>query len=195
MKKMLLALSLIMGGCQASEHTNVFVTESGIEYKIRVEFVLPPKYQTQYPFISRAVQDAVNNWAEVVPINAVFLPFGRLGRRQINIRIASGASNPHLYGSYRFMSRTLYLNSTLLTTYAEAYYVALHEIGHVLGLQHIGESDDIGRQIATGMIIILNENAEEQLMYPSLTEKNRLAGISELDIHLVRLYLHRSLVW
>lgn len=195
MKRVLLALALTIGGCKASNRTNVFITESGIEYKVRVEFVLPIKYESQYPFISRAFKDAVNSWAEAIPIDPVIIPYRIAGYRQIDVYIRSGDFMGSAFGRYVPSARILFLNSTWLTTYSDAYDVALHEIGHIFGLQHVGEENDVGRAIITGMIIVLNTDVEHQLMYPYLSDENRGVGISSLDIELARLYLRRELSW
>jgi len=200
MKRMVLLMAALAASCCAPAATtqdvpeNVFVTDSGTQYKVRVEFALPIEYKTRYPFITRGFEDAVKEWARVVPIDPVFIPSHVMGRRGvINVYIASRPDQRDKLGLYYPSMDTLYLNSMSITTYDDAYDVALHEIGHAFGLQHV---TDVESNATTGSVVVLNRDPEEMLMYGALTDGNKGVGISELAIELVREnLLRREIPW
>jgi hypothetical protein len=189
-------LTVVMGlsaCCSPNSPTNVFATESGLEYKIRVEFALPIEYSVNYPFINRAFKDAVAEWAKHVPIDPVFIPYHTLRPRVFTVSIAPNPFPGAPLGLYFPITKSLFLNSISLLDYDDAYDVALHEIGHALGLKHVGSQEaDYG--ILTGDTIIMGD-PEPQLMYPYYTPRNYGAVISDLDIQIVREYIKTQLVW
>jgi hypothetical protein len=195
MKRIILAaMVLVASCCSPASDTSVFTTESGLEYKIRVEFVLPIEYKTKYPFIARAFEDAVAEWARHIPIDPVFIPNRVYGRpRVIDVHIVPNPVPGSPLGLYYPTMKTLFLNSISLLDYDDAYDVALHEIGHAFGLKHVGDLEMVGGGILTGDVVIVGD-PKEYLMYPYYSPENEGAGISDLDIELAREYLKR-LAW
>ena len=189
----ILCLTAIASCCSPSSPANVYQTESGIEYKVRVDFVLPIEYKTQYPFIARAFEDAARTWAEVIPIDVRLIPKRTSDPTAIDIIIApniviGGYYAPDRYlGLYYPPARSVFLSSRLLTSYDKAYSVALHELGHVFGLRHV--IDLLGDGYGGTGDTVISLHAELSLMYPVYTEENEGSTLSKFDIELAREYV------
>jgi len=199
MSKLMVGLFVIlMMACTTSQKAEPKILSTALpEYLVRVNFVLFTQEIAQAPVTSQAFQNALGEWADVLPIEcAVFLeppatfPFNLDSmanqRGVIRVRIVDIHAPPYnqpfeILGFWDWGQNLLALDRMTLELDAEmAHVVALHELGHVFGLPHFL---NIGAQIgSTGSYMIPAEfDARELIMFPVVGNRNKSSKLTKLE--------------
>lgn len=169
-------------------------------YLVRVNFVLFTQEVAQAPVTSKAFQEALQDWADVLPIECAvfleqpgpfpFLPFGPDSiadqRGIVRVHIADIHAPPYsqpanLLGFWDWSKNTLVLDRGVLEIDCEkAHAVALHELGHVFGLPHfLGTRSGEGR---TGCYVIPDTfDARKLVMFPYMSDLNKCSKLTKLE--------------
>jgi len=175
-------------------------------YRINLNMISYEKYAEQYPNIHAAVNRAINEWEKRVPIDfsVIMEPkdpkFGVSGFYSFLSPIKIIATDVHdpaigfesiptMVGLWDAENGRLLLDDSLEEDPDVAYAVALHELGHLLGLPHIVSPDEF---LTYNGQIVVEENAEDYVMFPRLVE-DAPVELSELEIKMATEYVTHHL--
>jgi hypothetical protein len=202
----LILTGLLLCGCagQSNNTEVVFISppaaDTDQEFSIRIEFVLFTSEIEQYPVVAQAVEEAISAWTVDLPIEAavfvenkdftqLFPLLSPLSRKNVIIvEMVENDLDPSRVGAWFEGSNTLTLNVAKISDDLDlARAVAMHEIGHALGVPHVINSFQVDGA-ATGDIVV-PAGAEKMLMFPFLNEHNIDAKPSELELYHAKLAL------
>ena len=210
-KGILCALGLIVllsVSCRGTLPANTnLIRGEAFEVKTRIEFVFLADDVKTYPDLFETFVLAVQEWAEVVPIEVMVMVPDEDGpvtetdikRTRHGVILVNFTNNiPSDFGDDDNKLGIWYptpriLNLDLDDMYKDNVFrkdmaraVSLHEIGHVLGLPHIGNKNST--DILDGDLVI-ESGAENMLMHPFIPTDYENVKISNLEIAFVRRYL------
>jgi predicted Zn-dependent protease len=177
--------------------------DQDLEYKVRVEFVFSADDVKAYPELFKAFTGAIQEWANVLPIEAVIIvPKDdvsvvdiRNDRRGVTMVIFTrnipSKDKENNLGVWFYSTATInldlndiYPNETFDIDLARA--VSLHELGHMFGLPHIGNSGDMNIQAGD---LIIKSGAENMMMNPELPADAKSVVISKMEAEYARRYI------
>lgn len=188
-----------------SDSSNTIVASQRSQVKVRFEFVFSPADVEAYPDLFKTFVRALHEWAEVVPIEAIIMvpqkdgPVSeqdvrrdRYGVILVNFthNIPSKGEDNNLgiwYPTPRIVNldlNDLYFEDVFLESLARA--VSLHELGHVFGLPHVGNTGEL--DIHSGDLVV-QSGAELMMMHPEIPSNTDQVRISEIEAERARQYL------
>lgn len=180
------------------------------KFYVAMEVVFHADQAAKYPLTSAGLQDAISMWMSKVPVRMgvfiqdsappvviPFMPFGpinyldRPGIVEIlmdDIQAPPYNMPPEYLGVWIPSEKKLYLDAdTLEINPAQAYSVALHELGHMMGLPHIAGYDEPAK---TGTVIIgPGQDAESFVMYYMSVPGKPQNVLSQIEIDVARHHL------
>lgn len=180
------------------------------KFYVAMEVVFHADQAAKYPITSAGLQDAISMWMSKVPVRMgvfiqdrtpptempfmIFGPIDYLDRPGI-VEIlmddiqAPPYNMPEGYlGVWVASEKRLYLDAdTLETNPMQAYSVALHELGHMMGVPHIAGFDEPAK---TGTIVLpSNQDATNFVMYYMSIPGKPQNVLSEIEIDVSRHFL------
>lgn len=174
-------------------------------YKVRVEIVLSYADVQAYPELFQAYVGALQEWANVLPVEfIVMVPEEgstvttsdiRRERRGVvmvnfthNIPSKEDQNNLGIwFPKVRVMNLDLddmYIGGIFNASLARA--VSLHELGHMFGLPHIGNTGELNIQVGD---LTVNHGAEFMMMHPQIPGKTENVVISRMEAEYAKRYL------
>lgn len=208
----LVSLSLPLVGVSDTITGNVIKQDPDVSldpgFCVSLEFLINHNDQTNNPLMIKSFMDAVTEWSRHVPIRATFYfeeetpliwfiggaaaPEKRPG--VIKVVIADLQAIPYraeedIIGMWEFtQNRLLFDIDYFRDNPDKAYTVALHEIGHMLGVPHFVNFKELA---LTGYVVVpANDIAQNYIMYPVINSKSPQTQLSATEI---RIALHQ--VW
>jgi hypothetical protein len=174
------------------------------EYLVRVDFVLFSHEIVKHPLKVKKFMEAVSIWTDALPIsvsvyieNTGFFPWMNVGPNlpqsipnAIYVRFVDISDYswyaPGLIGAWRWTENSIYLEAETDFPNEDVFKaLALHELGHVLGLPHVVNIGGV-----TGDIMIDFESiANTYIMYPRLSSMNAKAEPSEIEVSIAKRYI------
>lgn len=216
MLKCILVAIVLSLGCQSPQHdvlTDVQTTptviagrqDQDVEFRIRVEIVLSYADVQAYTELFQAYVGALQEWANVVPVEFIVMvpekdsPVTatdiRKERRGVvivnfthNIPSKDDENNLGIwFPNVRVMNLDLedmYFGGVFNVDMARA--VSLHEIGHMFGLPHIGNTGELNVKVGD---LIVPHGAEFMMMHPQIPSNTKNVVISRMEAEYAKRYL------
>jgi hypothetical protein len=167
---------------------------------VSVEFAIDIKDFKQHAYFVNAVNAAIAEWAKHIPIRTTFyfdglmVPFMPLTSSAnrfnvISIVFADLQAKPYNYekniiGMWSPGRRSILFDVDYFQKNPEEIYsVALHELGHLFGLPHIINKNELGY---TGYLVLADGDATDYVMYPAAFTNKPQDQLSELEIQYAR---------
>jgi hypothetical protein len=167
---------------------------------VSVEFAIDIQDFKQHPYFVNAFNAAVAEWSKHIPIRTTFyfdgliVPFFPVGSpadrmNVIRIKFADLQAKPYNYekgiiGMWAPGRRSILFDLDFFQKNpARMYSVALHELGHLFGLPHIVNRDELGY---TGYLVLASGDATNYVMYPTSFDDKPQDQLSELEISYAR---------
>ena len=206
-------LSLIFAGCVSPKSEIEITPETAIvaqaepvsNHKIYVEFLVYPEQIERYPILLEVLNRALAEWATYVPItynvrteNSLIAYERRPGIIKVLFEDIQNPGTglyhyPGILGIWLSHKDTLMVDADYLEFHPEkAYSVLLHEIGHLLGVPHIVNTDDMA---FSGMIVTGPEtDARDLVMYPVALINRSQDKLSLIEINIARHYVLHNFI-
>ena len=163
------------------------------KFYVNVNFKVYSEQIEHYPATWEKVQAALEEWSNMTPMRYIVFEDIDYIPQSITIHLDDLSSPrwgfPDQYlGMWRPDESTILLDADFLETDpTKAYSVALHEIGHMLGVPHVIGFYEVG---PTGFVILPEgEDAFGYVMYPRGVDGYNQAILSDLEIMFARHHL------
>lgn len=178
------------------------------KFYVIIEIVVYAEQIAKYPLTWSQTQAALAEWESKIPVKfKIYIedpftlnPFGFPDqifhyRPYIQTILMSNLQSPELgamqediLGIWQPSIDRLLLDADTLENNANlAFSVALHEVGHMLGVPHVV---NFGQHGLTGFIIIPDEiDATEFVMYPEAVDSNTQKTLSNIEIEIAKNYV------
>lgn len=176
-------------------------------YLVRLNLVLFPDEIAANPVMKKGLEDALTEWMNEVPIELCPMmdnkdantPYGMPSIADepgiVRIHLANVNAAPYfmpegVLGFWDASHNLLVLDTGYLEKDPDmAYSVALHELGHVLGLPHI-ENRNSPEALSGEIIVPDSTDASRMVMYPYYDPtKDKRPHLTKLEIEIVREHL------
>lgn len=176
-----------------------------LDYKIRINFLLSQSDTIRYPNTTKAFQEAIKEWCQHLPIEYVLFveqdttsimissDLIRMGFQPgiIKVQMLNLQGRPHyqpfgVAGFYDYSTHVLALDIDTLEGRPDvSRFVCLHELGHLFGLSHFTNEEDI-EALSGNIVLPKTIDARSLLMYREFNALNQWANISDLEVSIAR---------
>lgn len=170
---------------------------------VNFELVVYREEIDRYPVTWAAFRLALQEWSRHIPVHWTILTeepldtqFTESKYRTIKVKFGDlqgphlGFFPPGVIGIWQpSRSRIMFDSDFLEHLPTVAYAVALHELGHMLGLPHVVNEEDVARFGFTGYLVLPEVDASEHVMYPYSMPGKAQNKLSKVEIHLARKHL------
>ncbi len=166
---------------------------------VSVEFVIDFEDFQKHTYFVNVFCAAVSEWAKHLPIRTTFYYEGVPGleggdpqeerSRVITIVFADIHADPYNYdksmiGMWQpWQRRIIFDTEYFQANPSELYGVALHELGHMFGVPHIVNKNELG---FTGYLVLQEGDARDYVMYPKSFEDRPQNILSDVEIEFAK---------
>ena len=167
------------------------------DFYVTIHLMAPKSETVAYPETWAAFNRATDEWAKHLPIRWIVveqfedMPIPAELHSAIVVRLTNLEAeefSSSILGVWNPYAEAIMLSADKLESKpSQAYSVRLHELGHMIGLPHFVNYDEIGR---TGFIAVHpSVEAEDFVMYPNAVKGRDQIELSPLEISLAKQHL------